>query len=101
MDIAGADKMKWEYRVMLWYLKRHMKKEYATTLKQMEDDLNNCGNVVFSELWSIINDTANQITEDYQRDIIREFSMVFLWILYRDTAYSPITMYILICCYNG
>jgi len=95
MDISVADKMKWEYRVMLWYLKRHMKKEYSITLKEMEADLNSCGNVVFSELWKIVRNTADQVTEVYQRDIIREFSMVFLWILYRDTAYSPITMYML------
>jgi len=95
MDISGADKMKLEFRLMLWYLKRHLKKKYKTTLEDMENDLNNCGNPAIYEIWDIINKTSDEISETYQKDIVREFSLAFLWILYRDTAYLPITMYVL------
>jgi len=95
MDIAKADKLKVEFRVMLWYLKRHMKKHYKITLEEMENDLNNCGNNAISEIWNILNNTSNKITQGYQKDIVKEFSMALLWILYRDTAYLPITMHVL------
>jgi len=91
----NADKMKIEMRVMLWYLKRHLKKNYKITLDGIKEDLEYCGNPVISTLWNINQSTAEKIKEDYQKEIVMEFPMALLWIIYRDTAYMPIAMYMI------
>lgn len=92
MDITGADKMKIEFRIMLWYLNRHLKKKYKITLKEMDSDLESCGNPVIAEIWDIVKKGADEIKEDYQQKIIHDFTLALLWIIYRDTAYLPISM---------
>ena len=95
MDIVYGDKMKSEIKLVLWYLKRKLKKEYDITLKEIEDDLDNCGNPVISRIWKEIKDAANKINETYQRNIALEFPMIALWIVYKDTAYNTPFMYII------
>ena len=64
-DIKDRNKLKLELSVLLWFAKRKIKKENGTTLEEMKDDLNNCGNPIISELWREIKDAAEKIEEGY------------------------------------
>ena len=95
MDINHADKMKLTMRAMLWYMKKKLRKDYGVTIDQMEQDLNNCGNPVIFEMWHDVKNLADEIKEKYHKNVIMEFPIAILWIIYRDTAYSPMFMYLL------
>jgi hypothetical protein len=82
--------MKKELRALMWVLKRRLKKHYKTTVEHVKSDMDSCGNPVIAKLWNTIQDDANKIEEKYQRDIATEFPMIILWMIYKDTAYSPI-----------
>ena len=96
MDIIFGDNMKRELRAMMWLLKRRLKNHYKVTLEQVREDMDNCGNPVIWNIWKEIRDAAEQIEENYQKEIAIEFPMIILWIIYKDTAYNPIFMYILV-----
>ena len=95
MDIVFADNMKRDIRVVLWYLKRKLKKEHNMTIEMIRDDLDNCGNPVIAMLWKEVKEMASKIKEKYQRDIAIDFPMIALWIVYKDTAYDAPFMYII------
>jgi hypothetical protein len=95
VDILPADEMKYELRLGLWYIKRKLKKEYGITMEQIKDDLENSGNPVISILWGEVKNTADKVKEVYQKQMILEFPMVALWIMYKDTAYTNPFMYIM------
>jgi len=95
MDILFGDEMKKELRAVMWFLKRRLKKQYKVTLEKVREDMDNCGNPVIAKIWEEISDAADQIEENYQKEIATEFPMIILWIIYKDTAYSPIFMYVI------
>jgi len=95
MEILRADAMKLDIRMVLWYLKKKLRKEYDVDFKQMEEDLENCGNPVVALIWKEIKEAGSQIKEEHQRITAYEFPMVALWIVYRDTAYNAPFMYII------
>lgn len=95
MDILKANDMKQEVRVVLWYLKRKLRKEYGVTLEEMENDLNTCGNPVVALLWKTVKETSSNIKENHQKSMINDFIMVALWIAYKDTAYNTPFMYMI------
>jgi len=95
MDILPADNMKNDIRVVMWFLRRKLRKEYGITLKEMEEDLENCGNPVIASMWKDIKQAAGSIEEVYQKKTLTEFPMVALWIFYKDTAYNAPFMYIM------
>jgi len=96
MDIVFGDNMKKELRATLWVLKRRLKKHYKVTIDQVKEDMDNCGNPIIGKIWREIKEAAEQIEENYQKEVATEFPMIILWIIYKDTAYSPIFMYVLI-----
>jgi hypothetical protein len=95
MDILYADDMKKDVRIVLWYLKRKLKKEYGVTMEQIKNDIENSGNPVISLLWKNVKESADKIKETYQKELVTEFPMVALWIVYKDTAYNAPFMYII------
>jgi len=94
-DILFGDDLKKEIRALMWILKRRLKKQYNTTIEQVRNDMDNCGNPVIAKIWNEIVESAEKIEETYQKDIATEFPMIILWIIYKDTAYSPIFFYII------
>lgn len=89
-DIVMADNLKFKLRAFKWALKHELKKNHNVTMQSMEHDLDYCGNPVIGRIWKQIKEDTDKIQEPYQKSIAREFPMIILWILYNDTAYSPI-----------
>lgn len=91
MDILPADKTKNQIRLAAWWL-RH---KYAggANKDKIHDDMLNCGNPVLRKIFYKINELAD-IKEGYQRSMIVDFVELFLWILYKDTAYRDPFFYI-------
>jgi len=96
MDIVFTDGMKKELRLFLWILRRKLKKKYKITLDNIIEDMDNCGNPVIGKIWNDIKKMCGQIKEEYQRKIVYEFSAIGLWMIYKDTAYGPLFMYIIV-----
>lgn len=56
-------------------------------------DLSVCGNPTFSRIYGLINITADSIKEKYQARVVKSFGSLLLWILYKDTAYRDIVLW--------
>ena len=96
MDIVFGDDLKKEIRLGLWLFKKRITKYYKTSISKMIDDLDNCGNPVIARIWKEVKYAADEIKEEYQKEMAIEYPAVILWILYRDTAYMPIFMYVMV-----
>jgi len=85
LDIIPADKPKKLFRIAMWWLR----KEYAKDKNQAQihDDMVNCGNAVMRSFYKELLSVADNVKEERQARIIREFGEFALWIAYRDTAY--------------
>lgn len=94
-DIIFGDDMKKTLRLVMWYLKKKYKDENKVTAERIHEDMLYCGNPVISEIMDLVRDAGERIEEEYQRGITIDFPELILWILYKDTAYLPVFMYIL------
>lgn len=83
----GANTDKKVIRMAIWLLHKKLGKSYS----DMENDLKNCGNDVFREMYNILLETSEKVDRDFQRNTTLRIGTVLLWILYRDTAYRDIT----------
>ena len=87
MEISYGDKMKFDMKVALIWIKRRMKKIHKVTIDDMREDLENCGNPFIARLWNETKELSDGIKENYQRNVLIEFPIVILWTIYKDTAY--------------
>lgn len=87
--IMAAEKEKKLIRLTIWLLT----KKLGVSVAEMQDDLDNCGNPVFQKMYQVLLHTSNQIQRRFQQKSTLEIGTVFLWILYRDTAYRDPAYY--------
>lgn len=93
MDIAFAEKDKQIIRLSLWFLRKKLGTHGSAKTIKAEMDV--CSNDAVRNIAKIIVDEADNIRSPYQRGIIVDLSMLFLWILLHDTAYRNIAFRIL------
>jgi len=94
-DIVFGDDMKKELRLIAWYLRRKYKTDHKITAEMIHEDMQSCGNPVIAEIYDAVIEAGERIEEEYQQSITIDFPELILWILYRDTAYLPVFIYIL------
>jgi len=88
-DIVTADSAKLRFRIM------HRMLGGAGEFKKAHKDMVDCTNPVFRKLYYELMRTAKQIKRTHQRAIVADFGAWLLWIVYKDTAYNPISLYVL------
>lgn len=93
MDIVHTEKDKQVIRLTLWLLRKKL--GASGSAKQIQEEMKVCSNDAVRNIAKIINDHAEQIKCPYQRYIVKDLSMLFLWILLHDTAYRNIAFAIL------
>lgn len=89
--LAEADK-----RLVKWslYLLRKKLGEQAS-VKAIQDDMKNCGNLGIKVINDIVLDTTSFVKCDHQKNIIIDLTQLGLWICYKDTGYRDIFFYLL------
>jgi len=89
--IAWGDKHKKLIKIADGWLRKKM----GASVTVVHKDLQNCGNPVFSRIAEYLNYAANQVKEDYQKRMMLDYGELFLWILYKDTAYRDPALWVL------
>jgi hypothetical protein len=88
-QILGAEKEKKTVRLAVWLLHKKLGK----STEDIANDLKNCGNPVFREMFEVLRETCENIERPFQRKTAYEIGVIFLWIMYRDTAYKDPAYY--------
>jgi hypothetical protein len=89
--IAWGDKHKKLIKIADGWLRRKI----GASVDVVHKDLSNCGNPVFFRIAKILNKAADYVDTKYQQKIIRDYGELFLWIMYKDTAYRDPAFWIL------
>ena len=71
------------------------RKKAGASVEAVHGDLSACGNPTFTRIYDLINVTADSIKEKYQANVVRNFGSLLLWILYKDTAYRDIVLWMI------
>ena len=92
-DIIGfGDKYKRILKIGLGWIR----KKLGGSPEIVYTDLTNCGNPVFHRMFHLLEHTANNVREPYQRDkVLKDVGFFMLWVIYKDTAYRDIIIYML------
>jgi hypothetical protein len=93
MDIVHTEPDKQIIRLTLWLLRKKLGTQGSA--KRIQEEMKVCSNDAVRNIAKIITDHAEQIKCPYQRYIVSDLSMLFLWILLHDTAYRNIAFAIL------
>ena len=93
MDIIFTEKDKQIIRLSLWLLRKKLGAK--GNAKQIQEEMTVCSNDAIRNIVKLINDNAAKIKSKYQRKMVTELSMLFLWILIHDTAYRNVGFAIL------
>jgi len=64
-----------------------IRKKMGTDKNEITVDLETCSNPVFYRLYKVLEETADEVKEPYQKRMMMEFGSLILWVLYKDTAY--------------
>lgn len=72
-----------------------LRKKIGASITVVHEDLQNCGNPVFSRIAFWLNKAADEVNTVYQQKMIREYGELFLWIMYKDTAYRDPGLWVL------
>ena len=89
--IAFGDKHKKLVKIAInWF-----RKKTGANIEIVHKDLQRCGNPVFALIDQVINEASDSIDEKWQRRVVGELGELFLWILYKDTAYRDPAFWIL------
>ena len=90
MDIMAVESKKFLLKMTMKYLHKKL-----GSGKEIHQDLEACANPVFQILFSIFNEAASNVKEEYQRNMIKEVGELGLFIANKDTGYRPIIMWII------
>lgn len=93
MDIMHANLQKKYIQLGIKLLRRKLGE--SASVEGVKSDLENCGNPVFARIYKTMIETSSEIKGNWQRKTVEEIGGLLLWILYRDTAYKDIAIYIL------
>lgn len=88
-DIAFADEAKMRFRIA------HKLMSRGKTFKNAHDDMRGCPNPLYRNVYKKLMRAASYIKKYHQQHIVADFGAWFIYILYKDTAYNPITVWIL------
>ncbi len=92
VDIVGhGDK----YKRIIKIAEGWLRKKLDASVSGVHDDMTHCGNKAFQRIARILNEGADTITSGYQQRTVRNYGELFLWILYKDTAYRDVAVWIL------
>jgi len=89
--ISQGDKYKTVIKIALGWAR----KKLGANVEVVHNDLANCGNSSFARITDILNTAADSVEEGYQRKMIRDVGELFIWILYKDTAYRDVAFWML------
>lgn len=67
----------------------------GTDIDSIHDDMNHCGNSGIHFLYDLSKIASGKVKEKYQSNMIKRYSGIILWILYKDTAYKDVFIWIL------
>ncbi len=90
-DIGYGEHSKKILRLLLKLGYRHLKVDMAI----MDENLKFYPNPVIKNLNSILVIGANQLKPEWQRDMVKRFGQLALWIIAKDTAYNDVFFWIL------
>jgi len=83
-------------RIIKWGVMLLRKKLGESASKEkIHDDMQNCGNIGVKIICDIINEEANKVKCDHQKNIANDLSELGMWICYKDTAYRDLFFSIL------
>jgi len=88
-DIVTADAAKLKFRILVSMLTK------TGGVKHAHEDMRNCSNAVFKEVYLETMKVANGIKRGHQQAIVADLGTWLIWNNYKDTAYNPISLYIL------
>jgi hypothetical protein len=89
--ISQGDKYKTIIKIAMGWAR----KKLGAQVDVVHSELETCGNPVFSRIAQILNEASDKVEEKYQQKMIREVGELFLWILYKDTAYRDVAFWML------
>ena len=88
-DIIYSDKAKIKFRIA------HKLMSGGNTFQTAHADMRTCPNLLFRKLYKKLMLGASHIKKYHQQHIVADFGAWLIHILYKDTAYNPITIWIL------
>jgi len=92
-----ADIVAWgdKHKKLIKIAEGWLRKKIGASISVVHEDLEHCGNPIFARLAIYLNQAADEVQRDYQQKIIRDYGELFLWIMYKDTAYRDPAFWIL------
>lgn len=84
--IAHGDK----YKRIIKIADGWVRKKLGASVEDVEKDLSNTGNPIFSRLFNLINATKDEIKEPYQARMIDNYGKLILWGMLRDSGYEDV-----------
>jgi len=91
MDISHADKPKLTFRILVGIAQRKLKK----SINFAHDDMLTCANPAFRKPYLKVMEAAGHIRRYHHKSILADFGGWLLWVVYKDTAYNPVSLWIL------
>lgn len=88
-DIAYSDKAKIKFRIA------HKLMSGGNTFQTAHNDMRTCPNLLFRKLYKKLMLGASHVKKYHQQHIVADFGAWLIHILYKDTAYNPISTWIL------
>ena len=92
-DILDSELQKKYIRFGMRLLRKKLGK--CASSGSIKEDMNNCGNPLFAMLYRDVFNMADKVEHGHQRNMIKELSEIFIWILNRDTAYRDEAIWML------
>jgi len=93
MDIIQSEPQKRIIKWGVWLLRKKLGEQ--STVKNVHDDIINCGNLGIRYIANLNMTTAEFVKCDHQKNIQLELVELFLWFVYKDTAWRDQFFYIL------
>lgn len=93
MDIMGITKHKKVIRATTWLLRKKLGD--CARQENIHNDLINSGNPSIQFFSQLLAYAGNSLKEKYQSNTVKSLGELFLWILYKDTAYRDVFFWIL------
>jgi hypothetical protein len=93
MDIVQSEPNKRIIKIGVWLLRKKLGEQ--ANAKAIHDDMINCGNLGIRYIANLNMTTAEFVKCDHQKNIQLELVELFLWFVYKDTAWRDQFFYIL------
>ena len=88
-DIIYSDNAKLKFRIA------HKLMSGGNTFKTAHEDMRACPNIIFRTIYKTLMIASSKIKKYHQQQIVADFGTWLTFILYKDTAYNPITLWVL------